>query len=104
MQAMFSQAFFPSSHLSLGGNQCLSLLSNQIINNCDFSSLYERFINPIHSTLTTMIVSRLKLGGYERAEVVLVCFDPACVFSSPTVLIISLHCLSSHDFASYFIP
>lgn len=32
-----------------------------------------------------MIVSRLKLAVNEKAEVVLVCFKPVCVFSSTTV-------------------
>lgn len=32
-----------------------------------------------------MIVSRLKLAVNEKAEVVLVCFKPVCVFSSTKV-------------------
>lgn len=36
MQAVFSQSFFSWSHLSLGGNRYLALLSNQILSNCNF--------------------------------------------------------------------
>lgn len=53
-----------------------------------------------------MIVSRLMLVGNEKTEVVLVCFDLVCVFSSPTVLPplnSPLLPLFPNDIASYLI-
>lgn len=81
-RSVFSQTFF-FFLISFESASNLTLLSNQITSN--FLLSCERFINPINNTATMMIVSRLKLAGNERAEVVLVCFNPVCVFSGPTV-------------------
>ena len=76
---------FSWSHLSLGVNRYLALLSNQILSNCDFL-LYARVINPINSTVTAMIFFQTQAGVEWESRGYIVVFPPVCVFSSPTVL------------------
>lgn len=87
MQAVFSQLVFPDL-TRVWKSICIlhCVLSDQLINNCDFHLYGSDPLTQSAALLTAMMISRLKLAWNETAEVVLVCVDPVCVASSPAVL------------------
>lgn len=74
---VFSSFLFPQSHFESASH--LPLLSNQIMSH--FSSVCKLFINPIYTSATVMIISRLKSAGNEREQSLCCCVSILCVCS-----------------------